>query len=57
MLESMKLEISGVFKDYISRLHILLDEVIFNGTAKTKLAMLAFLLCEKLFSVDSLEFN
>ena len=32
-----------MYKQYISRLYILLDLLIFNGTAKTKLAMLAFL--------------
>ena len=35
----------GVHEDYISRLNTLLHYLIFNGRAKTKLAMLAFLYC------------
>ena len=35
----------GVYEDFISRLNTLLDYLIFNGRAKTKLAMLAFLYC------------
>ena len=39
-----KLEIrnQGTHEDYISRLHALLDQLIFNSRAKTKLAMLPF---------------
>ena len=33
----------GIHDDYISRLHALCELFIFNGRAKTKLAMLAFL--------------
>ena len=32
-------------QNYISKLHILLDKVIFNDTPESKLAMLAFLYC------------
>ena len=35
----------GVRKDYNSNLHTSLDLMIFNGRAKSKLAMLAFLYC------------
>ena len=42
-LSKCKIRNQGEYKDYISRLYILLDLLIFNGTAKTKLAMLAFL--------------
>ena len=40
-----KLEIrnQGTHEDYISRLHALLDQLIFNYRAKTKLEMLPFL--------------
>ena len=37
----------GVHEDYMSRLNALLEWLIFNGRAKTKLAMLAFLYCVK----------
>ena len=36
----------GIYENYISWIQSLLDELILNGTAKTKLAMLAFLYCE-----------
>ena len=35
----------GIHQDYISRLHASSAQLIFNGRAKTKLAMLAFLCC------------
>ena len=35
----------GIHEDYISRLHASLAQLIFNGRAKTKLAMLAFFYC------------
>ena len=40
-----KLEIrnQGTCEDYISRLHALLNQLIFNSKAKTKLAMLSFM--------------
>ena len=41
-----KIRNQGVHEDYISRLHALLkNSYFFNGRAKTKLAMLAFLYC------------
>ena len=40
-----EIRMQGAYEDYISRLHILLDLFIFNGTAKMKLAMLEFLFC------------
>ena len=40
----MKLEIKRyVYQDYISKLHTLMNQLVFNDRAKTKLAMLAFL--------------
>ena len=44
----------GIHEDYISRLHTLLKYLIFNGRAKTKLAMLAFLYCVE-FVKNSIE--
>ena len=35
----------GVHEDYVSRLHALLEQLIFKARDKTKLAMLAFLHC------------
>ena len=35
-------------RDYLSRLQTLLVFIILNGTAKTKLAKLAFLQCEEI---------
>ena len=35
----------GIHEDYISGSHALLEMFYFNGRAKTKLAMLAFLYC------------
>ena len=35
-------------RDQLSRLHTLLVFLIFNGTAKTKLAILAFLCCREI---------
>ena len=40
-----ELKNQGVLEDYISRLCTLLDQCISKGTAKTKLAKLAFLYC------------
>ena len=45
ILVNVKLEINGYVINYNSRIKFLLDELIFNGTAKTKLVMLAFLYC------------
>ena len=36
-----------VYEDYVVMLHILLDVLIFFGTSKTKLVMLAFLYCRE----------
>ena len=50
MLVNVKLEIKGwmriTFHGYIY-IYILLDKLILNGTAKMKLAMLAFLYCRE----------
>ena len=51
MLVNVKLEA----KDYISRLHTLLDLLIFNGTAKMKLTMLEFLCCGELVKNCSIQ--
>ena len=47
VLYTSKCEIGnqGVYNDYISRLHASLNHLIFDGKAKTKLAILAFLYC------------
>ena len=41
----MMLDVNGCQEDYISRLQTSLVKLILNGTAKTKLAILAFLHC------------
>ena len=43
----LEIRSQGVYEDYVSKLNALLDWVILNGRAKTKLAMLAFLYCGK----------
>ena len=50
MLVNVKLEIKRyipVCEDCISRLYSKLDRSIFDGRAKTKLAMLAFMYCRE----------
>ena len=42
-----KITNQGIYKDYISIINVMLDWLIFNGRAKTKLAMLAFLYCRE----------
>ena len=45
VLSKCEIRNQGVHEDYISRLNALLEYSSFNGRAKTKLAMLAFLYC------------
>ena len=47
LIFSSKFEITnhGVYDDYISMVHALLHLLIFNGRAKMKLAIMAFLYC------------
>ena len=47
MLVEVKLRNRKVYQDYISRLNALLDQWIFDGRAKTSLAMLVFLYSRK----------
>ena len=42
-LSKCEIRNQGAYEESISRLYILLDLLIYDGTAKTKLAMLAFL--------------
>ena len=46
----------GVHKHYISGLNALFDRLIYNGNAKTKLAMLAFLYCREFVIKEGLSF-
>ena len=43
MLFKCKIRNQGVYEDHILRLNAKLNSLILNGSAKTKLAMLAFL--------------
>ena len=57
-MATLKYEIrnQGANENYISGIEILLDEFIFNGTAETKLAMLAFLYCREFVKKNSIGF-